>query len=267
MRVSWSLVALSLGLSGCVSGYSEFYRNAAGATPEAVARIRSAPAPKAPLLNHAGGNPKEVVAGYARQGYVLIGYSSFNSGRRASDSGAVSQGTKVGADIVVVIDPHYTGSVTSSVPITTPTSSTSYTTGNATAYGSGGVATAYGNATTTTYGSQTSYIPVTVQRFDYGALYFVKRHYSFGVNFRNPTDEERRERQSNKGVYVTTVVSDTPAFRADILPGDIVVAIDGAPVYGEQGCSDLLQNKRGQTVNIEIVRGDHSLTKSVAMEP
>jgi hypothetical protein len=252
-------------IAGCASGYSEFYRSVPGATPEAIANTRSAPPPKSPLLNHDGGNPKSVVEAYARQGYALIGYSSFNSGRRVSDSDALEQGEKVEADVVVVMNPQYTGSVTSNVPITTPTSTTSYTTGTATVYGPAGVATAYGNATTTTYGTQTSYVPFTVNRFDYGALYFVKRHYVFGVNYRDPSDDERRALQSNKGVYVTSVITGSPAFRSDILPGDLIVSIDGMQVYGQQGCSELLQQKRGQTITVAIVRAGQELSKSVAL--
>ena len=83
-----------------------------------------------------------------RHGYALIGYSSFSSGHRESESNAVNQGERVEADIVVVIDPRYTDSVTTSVPLTPPTSQTSYTTGTANAYGPAGTATAYVNATT-----------------------------------------------------------------------------------------------------------------------
>lgn len=263
MRAAWILFVLLT--AGCASGYRQFYQTAPWATPEAIAKVRSAPPPKTPALNHGGGDPRNMVDAYARQGYVLIGYSSFNGGRTADDDDAVAQGEKVGADVVVVIDPKYTGSVTSSVPITTPTTNTSYTTGSATAYGPGGVATAYGNATTTTYGTQTSYVPLTVNRYDYAALYFVKKHYIFGVNYRNPNDDERRQLQSNKGVYVMSVVMDTPAFRADILPGDIIVAIDGTPVYGQQSCSDLLEQRRDRTIDVSILRSGQTLQKSVSL--
>lgn len=216
-------ILLTLGvclLCGCASGYAKFYRSAVGATPEVITKNRAAPAPKAPALERAGGAPVDVVAAYGRRGYALIGYSSFNSGRRESDSAAVAQGADVGADIVVVVDPRYTGSVSTTVPITTPTATTSYTTGTATAYGPGGPVTAYGNATTTTYGSQTNYLPLTIQRFDYGALYFYKRHWVFGALFRDLNDDERRALQSNRGVYVSTLVDGSPAFNADILAGE-----------------------------------------------
>lgn len=263
MRISLTLGACLL--CGCASGYATFYRSAAGVTPDTVAKSRAAPAPKIPALERAGGAPADVIAAYARRGYALIGYSSFNSGRRESDHAAVSQGADVGADLVVVVDPKYTGSVSTTVPITTPTATTSYTTGSATAYGPGGPVTAYGNATTTTYGSQTTYLPLTIQRFDYGALYLYKRHWVFGALFRDLNDEERRALQSNKGACVTTLVEGSPAFIADILPGDIIAAVDGQPVLGQRGFTDLLVEKRGRTVQMTIVRGGQTMTKPVSL--
>lgn len=234
------VVLATVLLSSCVSGYREFYQAAPGATPEVVAKKRSGLRPKEPVLAHAGGQPSDVVSAYTRQGYGLIGYSSFNSGHSESDSGAMAQGAKVGADLVVVVNSKYTGSVTTSLPLTTPTTSTSYTNGSATAFGPSGSATAYGQSTTTTYGSQTTYIPMTVQRYDFGALYFIKRHIVLGANWRDLNDDERKSLQSNKGVYVIAVVDGSPAYKADLLPGDVIVAIDGAPVYGTEACSEIV---------------------------
>lgn len=196
----------------------------------------------------------------------MIGYSSFNSGYNETITGAQEQGRRVGADLVVVLDPHYTGSRTASVPITTPTTQTYVTNGSATAYGSGGPVTAYGSSTTTAYGTQTNYLPMTVNRFDYEALYFIKRtHWVFGAFFRDLNDAERKTIQSNRGACITSVVDGTPAFKADVLIGDIVVATDGSPVYGEQGLSDVLNQKDGQNVVFTIVRDGHTISKSVRL--
>lgn len=260
------LVITALFLGGCASGYSEFYKSVPNATPELIAKTRETPPPKVPALEHAGGAPADIMAAYARRGYGLIGYSSFNSGRRESDRNALAQGEDVEADLVVVVDPTYTGSISTSVPITTPTTTTSNTTGTATAFGPGGPVTAYDNATTTTYGTQTSYYPMTIHRFDYGALYLYKRHVIFGANYRDLNDSERQALQSNKGVYITSLINGTPAFRSDVLPGDIVVALDGQPVFGAQAFSDQLGTNRGRTVAVTIVRGGQTLSKSVALE-
>ena len=45
----------------------------------------------------------------------------------------------------------------------------------------------------------------------------------------------------------------------------MIVAIDGSPVYGHQGYSDLLAQKRGQKVDVTIVRNGESITKSVLL--
>jgi hypothetical protein len=156
-----ALVAISsLVLAGCASGYKSFYQPAIGVTPEAIAARRAGPPPATPILERsAPGNAETILASYAKRGFGMIGHSIFNSGKSESESSALEQGKAVGADLVLVLNPQYTGSVTSNIPITIPTTTTSYTTGSATSYGSGGTATAYGNATTTSYGSHTTYIP------------------------------------------------------------------------------------------------------------
>jgi hypothetical protein len=234
----FAVLILPFILAACSSGYSQFYTAVPGATPEMIAKVRAAPPLTIPLVERSPTVPTQEQ--YARLGYAPIGYSSFSSGHSESENNAIAQGKKVGADLVVIVSPSYAGSVTSQLPITTPTSSTSYTTGSATAYGPGGSATAYGNARTTTYGSQTSYIPMTVNRYNYGAVYFIKRTYILGADLRDLTNEERAKLQSNSGLFVTAVVNDTPAFRNDVLAGDIIVKIDGQPIYGKQAASDEL---------------------------
>ncbi len=260
------LIALFvMSLAGCVTvnGYSKFYRSTPGATPERIAQLRASPPPEMPLVTHASKFPD--AKPFYQQGYAVIGYSSFNSGHNEPDSEAIAQAKKLGADLVVIVDPNYTGSVTSQIPLTTPTSTTSYTNGSATAYGSGGSVTAYGNATTTTYGSKTTYIPMTVNRYDYGAVYFVKQKFVFGVHWRPLKDEERQLLQSNNGLYVDVVVNGTPAFRSDILPGDIIESINGQKVYDEKAASDLLALLKGQQVTVALYRDGHVITKIVQL--
>jgi membrane-associated protease RseP (regulator of RpoE activity) len=165
--------------------------------------------------------------------------------------------------LVVVVDPHYTGSQTTSVPLTLPTTQTSYTNGTATAFGPGGVATAYGNATTTTYGTQTEYIPMTVHRFDYGALYFVKaKPRPLGIHVRELNDSERAALQSNKGLVVQIVMDDSPAWRADILKGDIIEALDGEPVSTMAAFGDQTQARRGRDVTVTVIRNGQTIAYS-----
>lgn len=262
-----AFVALcALTLTACASGYKEFYRPMAGATPERIAATRAGPPPATPALERVATSDMQVVADqYTKRGYGLIGFSSFNSGEAPSDSAALTHGAEVKADLVVILNPRYTGSVTSAVPITVPTTTTSFSTGTATAYGPGGPVTAYGSGTTTTYGTSTTMVPITVNRQDFGAAYFVKRKWSFGIVPRDLTDDERRALQSNRGLAVRLVVEGTPAFNEDILPGDLVTEIDGLPVANVAALGPMLQEREGRRINVTIVRNGVRLAKSVQL--
>lgn len=264
----FAFVLLPTLLAACVSGYQQFYRPSPWATPEKVASSRAAPAPKTPLVERArplGGGA--LLKAYARRGYAMIGQSTFNSGQPQPVSFAIEQGKAVGADLVLILDPTYTGSESTVVPITTPTSTSSYSTGTATAYGSGGSVTAYGTSNTTTYGTSTAYVPVTIRRFNYGALYFVKTRVVLGAFFRDLNDTERQQLQSNKGVFVTVVVDGTPAFTADILAGDIIVSVNDVRVVDSKQLHDLLKENKGKQVRITLYRNGKQIEKVVHLNP
>jgi membrane-associated protease RseP (regulator of RpoE activity) len=179
----------------------------------------------------------------------------------------LKQAVAVGADLVLILNPSYTGSVTSSLPITTPTTTTSQTNATATAYGRGGPVTAYGSGTTTTYGTQTNYVPITVHRSDYGAVYFIKQRFSLGAFFRDLDESERQRLQTNRGAVVRLVADSTPAFNADILVGDVFTAVDGEAVANTEALSKLLAERRGKSITISLVRGGAPLEKKVTLNP
>lgn len=261
-------VSLSLLITGCVSGYQQFYQPAQGKTPETIVARRAAPPPAIPLVERSQPDDGQLILdAYAKRGYAMVGHSTFNSGRPESEDSAVRQGQKVGADLVLILNPKYTGSVTSAIPITTPTTTTSYSSGSATAYGRDGPVTAYGAGTTTTYGSTTNYVPFTVHRSDYGAVFFVKERFSLGVFTRDLNDAERQEFQSNKGAAVRLVVDGTPAFDADILVGDVITAVDGKAVSSAKALSDLLRERAGNVIAVSIVRRGQYIEKSVRLNP
>ena len=228
-------------------------------TPQRIAELRVAPPPATPAVDHTS-NPVGVMA-LIRHGYAVLGISTFTSGHSESDEDAITQGQKVGADLVLIVDPRYTGTVSGQIPITIPTADTSVTHGSATAYGTGGSATAYGTSTTTTYGTQTDYVPFNINRYQFASFYFIKRHYSLGAIFRDLTDEQRRMIQSNSGAYVSVVVDGTPAFNSNILVGDIVTSINGHSAANHEIASQLCKQFGGQTVSIRLVRGGRIIEK------
>jgi membrane-associated protease RseP (regulator of RpoE activity) len=257
------LVAVTLCVAGCASGYQKFYRPNTALSPSLIAQHRAGPPSAQPLLDHTGLTGQALLKAYSQQGYALLGYSSFNGAGNQSDSGALAQGKAVGADLVVVANAAFTGTRSSVIPITTPTSSTSYSSGTATAYGAGGSVTAYGSGTTTTYGSQTNYVPVSTDRYDYVAVYFYKSKTRFGAIVSDLSEAQRQQLQSNHGVAVLSVVNQSPAFESDVLEGDLIVAMDGQPVSGLADYQQLLDQKAGHRVKVTIYRNGTTITKDV----
>ncbi len=51
-----------------------------------------------------------------------------------------------------------------------------------------------------------------------------------GVELRNLTIEERQDIERNKGAYIINVVDDSPAFEANVIPGDILIKVNGLEV-------------------------------------
>lgn len=261
-------LSLVLVLSSCSSGYSSFYRPARTPSPELIASIRVGPPPAMPLVERAQPmDGQAILDAYGKRGFVMIGSSFFNTGQPESDSSAVSQGQKVGADLVLILNPKYTGSETSYIPITTPTSTTSYSSGSATAYGPGGPVTAYGSGTTTTYGSTTNYVPFTINKSDYGAIYFAKVRSIFGAFSRDLNDNERQELQTNKGAVIRALVNGSPAFNADILVGDIITMVDGIQVQTSSALVELLRERKGKQVSLSLIRRGQRIEKSVTLNP
>lgn len=259
-------ISVSLALVGCASGYSQYYTQLPGVTPERIAAVRSGAPPQSPAIERSSAQSLDFVADYyTKRGFGLIGYSVFNSGRPEADSAAVQKGAELKADLVVIMNPRYTGSVTSAVPITVPTTTTSFSTGAATAYGARGAVTAYGSGTTTTYGTSTTLVPMTVHRQDYGAIYFVKRNWALGVVPRDLSDAERQSLQSNRGVAVRIVVEGSPAFDADVLPGDFLVEIDGAPVSSVDALYPLIAARSGKPVVLTLLRNGVRVIKNVQL--
>lgn len=264
--ISVALLSALAALAGCASGYKEFYQSNNELDPQKISELRVAPPPSQPLIERARpGNPDDILDAYAKRGYIMIGNSMFNSGRPESEDAAIRQGQEVDADLVLILNPNYTGSVTSSIPITTPTTNTTYSNATATAYGRGGPVTVYGSGTSTTYGTATNYIPITVNRVDYGAVYFIKRKFLFGAFYRDLNDAERQELQTNRGSVARLIVDGTPAFNADILIGDVFTTLDGVVIANSQTLSELLGEKKGKTVTFSILRRGQLFQKTVQL--
>jgi len=67
-----------------------------------------------------------------------------------------------------------------------------------------------------------------------------------------------------KGVVVTTIEPDTPAYKSDLRPADVITEIDGTPVATAQELRrEVLAKKIGQTVALTVWRGGKTLKITV----
>lgn len=202
----------------------------------------------------------------ARRGFFPIGQSSFNAAASAMNETKVrEQAAAIGAHIALVSS-RYTHTVTGATPMPVPTRSTAYSSGMASAIGPSGAVTAYGSGTTTTVGQQTVMVPYSVQRADFGVLFFAKAKTRVGLLVVPLDDETRRRLQSNSGVKVEAVVDNSPAFAANILPGDVLLSIAGRPTTPDS-FHEVLKEHEGQIVPFALDRDGRRLEKKVTIQP
>lgn len=253
-----AILIFVLVITGCVNPYEKFY------TGKPDVRVEPQYMPSNEGLKIFSSNDfKQGIRALKRKGYFPFGESAFYANPNVvSEAQLREQASKIGAQVVLVSQ-KFSHSVSGAMPLTLPNTTTSYSTGSATAYGPSGPVTAYGSGTTTTYGTQTTYIPFTVNSSDFNAVYFAKGKSRIGF-LTAPLDDEARKRiESNAGVLVDIVVEDTPAFEADILPGDILISFNGGTVRSIEHYQELLMSYSGETVELIFNRDGRTVKKVV----
>jgi hypothetical protein len=250
-------------LCGCSSPFSQFYYDRTGGidiskSPNIILTKED------PKLNR-GGNPELDTQRMLEDGFGLIGFSHFNAGN-VNEHEAIWQAKKVKASVILIYS-NYTTTVSGTLPLTLPDTRTTTTSSYGNVYGSGGYANYSGTSYSTTYGTRTTYMPYSVNRYDYLATYWVKlKDPVFGAHVTDIGDEARKKFGSNKGVMVQAVVKHSPAYMADILKGDIIRAIGEVDMYGQSTFQEAIEKYRGKEVNIIILRDEQELSKSVKMK-
>lgn len=251
------ILAIAPFFVACASnGFKDFY----------VDKTNGIDVEKSPRVIHtsaeanviAGQDPTEDGRRMSENGYVLIGYSSFNGASIASND-VMAQAKRVHAQVVIFYK-NYSGTVSGSMPLMTPTTQTTQTSFS----GSYGSTPFYGSGTSTTYGTNTTYIPYSIARYDFFATYWVKvKPPIFGGGFSDLTDSKRKEIGSNKGVQITYIVKDSPAYNVDLLRDDVIRKYGGQEVIDAAQFLRLIPNGAGKTIEIEIVRDGKPITKII----
>lgn len=259
----FSFIWVAVLLQGCSTPYAQFYQDRSGGIDLTKSDSVMLPTGDPRLIR--GGTPEEDYVRMLEDGFSLIGFSSFN-GAEVNERGAVDQAKKVHASIVIVYA-KYSGTVSGVMPITTPDNRISTTNLSGTAYGSsGGFANYSGVATTTTYGTQTNFIPYSVNRSDYFASYWIKNKPPiFGIHIKPMTQEVIQKIGTNKGVLVNAVIKGSAAFDVDILRGDVLSKIGDAYVYDGESFQRAVRANEGMEISVLLYRDGKELRKSVKL--
>ena len=255
------IAVISLLLVGCTNPYAKFYQDRTGGVDIMKSPRVIVPTDKPQLFR--GGDPDVDYFRMLENGFGLIGFSSFNGSDNINVNAALEQATKVHASVALVYS-KYTNTVSGSVPLTLPDTQTSTTTLSGDVVGPGGTASYSGSAYSTTYGTRTTYMPYSVNRYDYFASYWIKlKPLVFGVHVRELSAELKQKIGSNKGVVVIAVVKGSPAFAADILRGDILKRIGDQEVLDPKAFSEATSKYAGKKVTVIFLRDGKEFTKEI----
>lgn len=100
---------------------------------------------------------------------------------------------------------------------------------------------------------------------DWAAAYYVRFQLPFGATFRDLRAQERAALASTGGVAIGSVIGGTPASRANLISGDLVLALDGQPFADRSAFQALLKRHAGHAVTLTIVRNGERLKRMVRL--
>jgi hypothetical protein len=257
-----SVLPTALLLVACANPYARFYQGQLDGRTVA----NYVPSDE-PLQIYTSDDFTQDIRAMARRGYAPFGWSSFNAASNPVTEQQLRKQAEMVKAGVVLVSSRYANTVAGAMPLVLPNNTMSVTTGNATVTATGGVANANRPAATSTSGWKALIMPYSVQPSDLAAVYFVKVHPHFGV-FYGTIDEATRERlRTDGGVLVNVIVDGSPAARADVLPGDIILTAGGQPVDGDESLTNYLQWHTTQEVVLGIDRNGQRIDRKVKIDP
>ena len=234
-----SIVVATL-LSGCASPVYKYF------TPMQVTNATepiSCINPQVTVIQSIDPNMQKVL----RQGWVEVGYSSWNDEASDIQSDLIKKAKEINACLVLVYKKQ-SGSEIEEMPVDGYAPSPFF---------GGGYYGSY-------YGGFTSYAPYTVYLYQYDIFFLTKmeRFYT-GLYVADLDDKSRKLIQSNKGVVVTLVVNESPAYNADIIPGDIITKVGMINLTNYDSFNHAIRYYSGESAVFNINRGGKSLSKTI----
>jgi S1-C subfamily serine protease len=80
-------------------------------------------------------------------------------------------------------------------------------------------------------------------------------------------DETRKRLQTNAGIQVLVVAEDSPAFQADVLPGDVVLTVGNDTVQSMESYYQLLNKYEGHIITFRLDRDGKTVEKQIEIRP
>jgi membrane-associated protease RseP (regulator of RpoE activity) len=112
-----------------------------------------------------------------------------------------------------------------------------------------------------------------VQQGTGGTTYATETYASFWNKLKKPPrlgiycndlrDTDKKKAETNKGVVVTIVIKNTPAYNNDIVIGDIILKVNGDKVIDSDNFIEKIKKIKGSEVELEIFRKDRIITKVI----
>jgi membrane-associated protease RseP (regulator of RpoE activity) len=108
------------------------------------------------------------------------------------------------------------------------------------------------------------YPPSAEEGDEWIAIYYVRFQLPFGATFRDLRAGERKVSGAG-GVVLGSIVGGTPASRANLLSGDIVVKCDGKAIADRSAFQAMLRSRAGHPVTLTLVRNGETLERVVRL--
>lgn len=96
----------------------------------------------------------------------------------------------------------------------------------------------------------------------------IQRNFQIGLNIQSIDEGIAKyyDLKTNRGVIVTRVIPNSPADKADIRVGDIIVEVEGYKINNEKVLFGVFQEFRvNQTINVKIIRDNRELNKKMKL--
>ena len=260
-------------LSGCASGYNQFYTSRVDV--KSTSDLELLEKYQEPELFGTNNFDRDIRI-LRSKGYVVIGESSFN-GENEDSRNAVAQAKRVGATVVLVSS-RYTNTQTTTTLLSLPDNKTTVHSGivsgntvyngrNGGYLGSSSTSGIY-QGTSTTLG--TKQVPITTQqhRYDQNAVYLVKsnKKWKFGMGVADFNSSQRFELETNTGAIIDFVIEGSPAFYANLIPGDILISVDGKQIINANHASQLMNSVSPTKTSSELIVIRKGKTKSIDVQ-